>query len=76
MGVADSSSPDPQNTPVQIFTIDTRVRTLLARAMTTIGTTTFSMPASTSASLATKPENGGMPARLSAGSANNTASSG
>ena len=38
MGVADSSSPDPQNTPVQIFTIDTRVRTLLARAMTTIGT--------------------------------------
>ena len=34
------------------------------------------MPASTSANLATNPENGGMPARLSAGSTKSTASIG
>ena len=34
------------------------------------------MPASTSANLATKPENGGIPARLSAGTRNSTAITG
>ena len=70
------SSASPQNTPDQILVIENSVSRPTARANPTAHHDDAAIPASTSANLARNPENGGMPARLSAGTANSSASTG
>lgn len=65
-----ASSGSPQNTPPQILVIEYRVSRLTATATANGAQARWSRPAWSTASLATNPENGGTPARLSAGSRN------
>ena len=63
----------PQNADSQILVIDTSVSRLPTMATTTSTSWWSSRAAVSRPSLATKPENGGIPDRLSAGSRNSTA---
>ncbi len=63
----------PQNADIQILVIDTSVSRLPTIATATSTSSRLSIPAVSSPSLATNPENGGMPDRLSAGRRNSAA---
>ena len=65
-----------QNAPVQIFVIENSVKSPTARATATMAEEPWLRPASTRANFARKPENGGNPARLRAGTANSAAITG
>src|SRR5699024_6151750 len=64
--VAGPPEPFSQNIPVQIFSIDTSVMNDTNNMMTTAAMSPVSTAPTISMNLATKPENGGMPASDSA----------